>query len=169
MKSSVAQAGISFIKVGEIPLHFKTGWVDKNPFTATTNKHWWPSRHHWVSEEGAGVPLIHWRCCVSSPLSLCLYLHWYLISLSFRCLPQQPALCVASGTTSQGDHKISVKCFYLFFFLIIKWLLKVFIFCKSFPLVKPFNIFLPPEQFVSQARLLSTARLLRICISVIKI
>ena len=89
----MAQARISFIKVGEIPFHFKTGWVDKNPFTATTNKHWWPSRHHWKVRGG---PLIHWRWCVPSPLSLCLYLHWYLISLSFRCLPQQPALCVAS-------------------------------------------------------------------------
>ena len=99
---SVAQARISFIKGGEIPFHFKTGWVDKNPFTATNNDT--PAQS--APQEGERRGLIHWRWCVPH-LSLCLYLHWYLISLSFRCLPQQPALCVASGAqaTSKGDQK----------------------------------------------------------------
>ena len=137
-----------------------------------SHKQWYPgpvsATGRW--EEGAHSLEAVW--CVPH-LSLCLYLHWYLISLSFRCLPQQPALCVASGAqaTSQGVQKYKDLLFTLVKFTLIFCLFKLLAFSKSFLLkpwnckrrVKPFNIFLPPEQFVTQARLL------RICISVIKI
>ena len=55
----VAQARISFIKGGEIPFHFKTGWVDKNPFTATNNDT--PAQS--APQEGERRGLIHWRRC----------------------------------------------------------------------------------------------------------